>query len=246
MLELVDLFIEKLLSKYENLLSVCLIGSRLSNNYDKYSDLDVIVLLDNTSIKVDEERIKSEIKELALSVDKIIHCQVIFLTHFWSYVTNGSPITFTMLRDAKAYYDIGFFETLQKLLRAGLIKPKTEDAERQLFIAKQLMKMTYHSINKGLVDNLQGAVVSATQSLLMLRGSEPPAPKQIPEAVKELVKIKLLDEEYYLIAKKIIEVYKEIEHGKRSNLDAKELQIMYNYTNKFVIKIEELIQRFKK
>jgi len=246
MLELVDLFIEKLLSKYENLISVCLIGSRLSDKFDKSSDLDVIVLLDNTSSKIDEDRIKAEIKELAATVDKIIHCQVFFLTHFWNYVTSGSPITFTMLRDAKAYYDIGFFETLQKLLRAGFIKPKTEDAERQLFIAKQLMKMTYHSINKGLVDNLQGAVVSATQSLLMLMGKEPPAPKQIPLALQELVKIKLIEEEYYLIAKKIIEVYKEIEHGKRSNLDAKELQIMYNYTNKFVIRIEELIQRFKK
>jgi hypothetical protein len=151
-----------------------------------------------------------------------------------------------MLRDAKVYYDTGFFETLQKLLRAGFIKPKTEDAERQLFIAKQLMKMTYHSINKGLVDNLQGAVVSATQSLLMLLGKEPPAPKQIPQAIKELIGLKLIEEEYYLIAKKILQVSKEIEHGKRSNLNAQELQIMYNYTNKFVLKMEELIQKTKK
>jgi hypothetical protein len=107
------------------------------------------------------------------------------------------------------------------------------------------MKMTYHSINKGLLDNLQGAVVSATQSLLMQMGKEPPAPKQIPQAIKELVTQKLIDEEYYLIAKKIIQVYKEIEHGKRGNLDAKELQIMYNYTNKFMIKMEELIQKSK-
>jgi len=246
MLEIVDLFIEKLLSKYENLISVCIIGSRLTGKFDKSSDLDIIVLLDNTSLKIDEEFIKSEIKELAASVDKIIHCQIMFLTSFWNYVNNGSPITFTMLRDAKAYYDTGFFETLQKLLRAGFIKPKTEDAERQLFIAKQLMKMTYHSINKGLVDNLQGAVVSATQSLLMEMGREPPAPKQIPDAIKELVNKKMIDEEYYLIAKKIIQVYKEIEHGKRSNLNAQELQIMYNYTNKFVIKLEELIQKTRK
>jgi len=247
MLEIIDLFVEKLLSKYDNLISVCIIGSRLTKNYDKSSDLDVIILLDNTlSLKFDEELLKTEIKELALSVDKIIHCQIMFLTNFWNYITNGSPITFTMLRDAKVYYDTGFFETLQKLLRAGLIKPKTEDAERQLFIAKQLMKMTYHSINKGLLDNLQGAVVSATQSLLMQMGREPPAPKQIPEAIKELVDMKILDEEYYLIARKIILVYKEIEHGKRSNLDAKELQIMYNYTNKFMIKMEELIQKTKK
>ena len=245
MLEIIDLFIEKMLSKYENLISVCLIGSRLSSNYDKSSDLDIIVLIDNASVKIDEESMKSEIKELAASVDKIIHCQIMFLTNFWNYISNGSPITFTILRDAKVYYDTGFFETLQKLLRAGLIKPKTEDAERQLFIAKQLMKMTYHSINKGLLDNLQGAVVSATQSLLMQMGKEPPAPKQIPEAIKELVNKKLIDEEYYLIAKKIIQVLKDIEHGKRGNLDAQELQIMYNYTNKFMIKMEELIQKSK-
>lgn len=244
-LEVVDLFIEKLLSKYENLISVCLIGSRLNSNYDKSSDLDIIVLLDNTQLNIDEENMKFEIKELAASVDNIIHCQIMFLTNFWNYVNNGSPITFTMLRDAKVYYDTGFFETLQKLLHAGFIKPKTEDAERQLFIAKQLMKMTYHSINKGLLDNLQGAVVSATQSLLMQMGREPPAPKQIPEAIKELVDKKIIDEEYYLIARKIIQVFKDIEHGKRGNLDAKELQIMYNYTNKFMIKMEELIQRAK-
>jgi len=251
MLEIVDLFIEKLLSKYENLISVCIIGSRLTPKFDKSSDLDIIVLLDNSgsnsgSLKLDEDAIKSNIKEIASQVDNIIHCQVMFLTHFWSYVSSGSPITFTILRDAKVYYDTGFFETLQKLLKAGLIKPKTEDAERQLFIAKQLMKMTYHSINKGLVDNLEGAVVSATQSLLMHMGMEPPAPKQIPDSIKELVNKRLMDDEYYLIAKKIISVFKEIEHGKRSNLNAQELQVLYNYTNKFVIKMEELIERTKK
>jgi predicted nucleotidyltransferase len=247
MLEIVDLFIEKLMSRFESLISVCIIGSRLTSKFDKSSDLDIIVLLDNTaSLKEDEENIKSEIRSIALSVNKIIHCQIMFLTNFWNYVSNGSPVTFTMLRDAKVYYDTGFFETLQKLLRAGFIKPKTEDAERQLFIAKQLMKMTYHSINRGLVDNLQGAVVSATQSLLMHMGREPPAPKQIPDAIKELANMKLIDEEYYLIARKIIQIYKEIEHGIRSNLNAQELQVMYNYTNKFVIKMEELIQKTKK
>ncbi|MDD4354176.1 MAG: nucleotidyltransferase domain-containing protein, partial [Candidatus Nanoarchaeia archaeon] len=66
MLEIVDLFIEKLLLKYENLISVCIIGSRLTGKYDKSSDLDIIVLLDNTSLKIDEEGIKSQIKEIAL------------------------------------------------------------------------------------------------------------------------------------------------------------------------------------
>lgn len=245
MIEIIDLFIEKMLSKYDNIISVCLIGSRLSGTHDKHSDLDIIVLIDNTE-KIDEEKAKHEIKELALSVNKIIHCQIFFLTQFWNYVNNGSPITFTMIRDAKAYYDIGFFETLQKLLKAGLITPKTEDAERQLSIAKQLMKMTYHSISKGLVDNLQGAIVSATQSFLMQIGKEPPAPKQIPEEIKKMAENGSIEEEYYFIAKKVIDVYKEIEHGKRPNLDAKELQTMYNYTNKFVIRMEELIQKAKK
>jgi predicted nucleotidyltransferase len=246
MLEIIDYFIEKLLTKYDNIVSVCLIGSRLKGDFDKSSDLDIIVIIDNASQKIDEELIKDDIKELASSANKIIHCQVMFLTNFWNYISNGSPVTFTMIRDAKAYYDTGFFEILQKLLKAGFIKPKTEDAERQLFIAKQLMKMTYHSINKGLVDNLQGAVVSATQSLLMLMGKEPPAPKQIPDALKELSEKKLLDFEYCLIAQKIIQISKDIEHGLRSNVDAKELQAMYNYTNKFVIKMEELIEKIKK
>ena len=61
MLEVVDLFIEKLLSKYENLISVCLIGSRLNSNYDKSSDLDLIVIIDNTSLNIDEEGMKYDI-----------------------------------------------------------------------------------------------------------------------------------------------------------------------------------------
>ena len=113
MIEIIDYFIEKLLGKYDNVVSVCLIGSRLREDYDKSSDLDIIVLIDNASQKIDEDAVKEEIKGLASKVNEIIHCQVMFLTHFWNYISNGSPVTFTMIRDAKAYYDTGFFETFE-------------------------------------------------------------------------------------------------------------------------------------
>lgn len=242
MLTVVKDFVKILLSKLTEVSSVVLIGSNSTGfGLEDSSDVDVVVLIDDTN-GVDKQYLISFIRRLATQINIALHCQVYFLSEFWSHVENGSPITFTILRDSVIYYDTGFFTVLQKLVRNKIIKPKQIAVERQLKIAKQLMRMTYHSVNRGLIQNLEGAIISSTQSLLMEMGVEPPAPKQTPNMIKQyLVDKKILSEEYYTIAKNVIQTYKDIEHNKRQNLSGQELQKMYNETNKFVNQIEQLL-----
>jgi len=247
MYKLVNVLVHNLLSRFNNIISVCLIGSR-RNNYlvEECSDLDVLVIVDDSE-QIDKNYVKNSIKKIGTIVSDLIHVQVFFLSEFWKYIETGSPITYTMIRDGIAYYDIGFFEVMQKLVKKGLVKPKTEAVERQLSIAKQLMSITYHSFNKGFVQNLEGAIVSAVQSLLIEMGIEPPSPKQVPEFLKKyLVDRGILSEGYYFIASNVIQTYKDIEHKKRAPLSGDELQKMYNDTNEFIMKIEDIIQDFRK
>lgn len=246
MIPAVNIFTQNLLSRVPNLISVCLIGSRATNyELKESSDLDIMILMDDTE-KFDKEERSIIVKNIGKMVNCKIQCSIYYLTDLWKYIDSGSPITFTMIRDSIIYYDTGFLEILKKLVRKGIIQPKTEAVEKQLMIAKQLMKITYHSVNKGLIQNLEGAVVSSTQSLLMKMGVEPPTPKQVPIFIKNLLVDKnILTDDYYTIARKVIQTYKDIEHDNKPPLSGKELQQLYNDTNKFVNKIEEILSRMK-
>jgi len=245
MLEVIEVFIENLLSRVSGVISICFIGSRnTQEGVAEESDLDLMVLIDDTEEVAPD--VKNVIKNIARMVNPILHCQIYTLTEFWKYVNEGSPITYTMLRDATAYYDTGFFETLQKLVKIGSIRPTNKAIEKQLTLAKQLMKITYHSVNKGLIHNLEGAVVSSAQSILMELGVAPPSPKQVPAYVKKfLVDEGLLPEEYYHIANKVVQTHKDIEHEKKTSLSGKELQDLYNDTNKFVTRMEQVLVAIK-
>ncbi|VVB76096.1 Uncharacterised protein [Candidatus Tiddalikarchaeum anstoanum] len=247
MIEIVDVFVKNLISRVINISSVCLIGSANSGvGYEDASDIDIVVIFDDTE-EVNKEYYESVIKRIAQAVSPKIHCQTFSLTEFWNYVENGSPVTFTILRDASIYYDTGFFTTMQKLVRKKVVKLKQESVERQLFIAKQLMDMTYHSVNKGLIQNLEGAIISSTQSLLIEMGLDLPAPKQIPDAIRDyLVSKKVLEEQYYNIARKVIQTFKDIEHNKRPNLSGQELQQLYNDTKTFVNRVEQVLTDVRK
>lgn len=245
MLQVIEVFIQNVLSRFSNVKTICLIGSIKKGTSEEGSDLDLLILVDDTCI-VDKNYMTKMIKKIGKMINNKIHCQVFFLKEFWRYINDGSPITFTMIRDSTIYYDTGFFETLKNLVKTGAIKPKTQAVQHQLDIAKQLMKITYHSVNKGLINNLEGAVVSSTQSLLMEMGVEPPAPKEVPLYIKKfLVDREILADEYYGIARRVIQTYKDIEHKKRQQLSGKELQELYNDTNKFVTKVEQVLASMK-
>lgn len=247
MIDTVNVFVQNTLSRLTNITSICLIGSRnKEESVEQGSDLDIMVLVDDTE-ELNKNKVKTIVKNIGKMVDEIIDCEVLFLTEFWKYVNSGSPIIYHMIKNATIYYDTGFFETIQKLMRFGCIKPKSKAVDQQLSIAKQLMKITYHSVNRGLINNLQGAVVSSTQSLLMEMGVEPPNPKQVPDYIKKfLVDENILNEEYYNIAKEVIQTHKDIEHNKKPPLSGNDLQKLYNNSTKFVTKIEDIISSMKK
>ncbi len=243
----VNSFVSQVLNNYSNIVSIFLIGSRVNKTkVDEGSDIDIVVVVDDLEYSWREE-IEKEIKESAKKIEPKLHCQVMPITKFWKYIEIGSPITYTMIRDSKILFDIGFISIIKKLQREGYIRPKREAVERQLAIAKQLIKITYHNVNQGLIKNLEGAIVSSAQSALIEMGIEPPTPKEVPDYIKRvLVDRNLLDEKYYHICKRIIDKYKEIEHKKGKGVSPTELQELYNETNDFVSKMEEIVKAIKK
>ncbi len=240
-------FVSEVLNNYYNIVSIFLIGSRVNRTkVDKGSDIDIVVIIDDLENDLDNG-IENRIKEIAKKIEPKLHCQVLPVSKFWRYIEIGSPITYTMIRDGKIIFDIGFITIIKKLQKEGYIRPKREAVERQLTIAKQLMKITYHNVNHGLIKNLEGAIVSSAQSVLIEMGIEPPTPKEVPEYIKRvLVDRDLLDEKYYNICKKVIDKYKELEHDKSKGVSPTELQELYNETNDFVSKMEEIVRTIKK
>ncbi len=239
-------FVSEVLSYCANIISIVLIGSNKDDEVSEDSDYDVVVLINDLRMN-NVGSFCREIKKLGEMINSRLHVQTYLLSDFWNHVQRGTPFTLSILNDSKIVYDIGFFTIIKNLYDSKIITSKNDEIERQKSIAKQKMNMTYYNVKKGLPRDLEEVVVRYSQSVLMKMGVDPPKPNKIPDYIHEhLVKKNLLEKEYYIIAKKIINTYKKIEHGDKRTLPGRTLQKMYNDAHKFATRMESLLNKLKK
>jgi len=256
--EAIENYTKAVLSKFTRYIkSVAIFGSKKTkitvSKKMKTHDIDIAIIVDDTDVR---RMTRSELKdklfqrllEMGYPISKKIHPQPYLLTEFWQYVMEGNPVIYNVLRDGIIIYDSGFFMPLQMLMRMGNIKPSKETIDKHMSIAKEILALGENTMLTKLSYDLEQAIVSSAQAVLMELGYRPPSPSETPEFVRRVIvnEHKLAHEKYADIAKDIIRCYKDIEHMDKKTFTGAEWDTLLKGAKDFVAKMEELLKKIRK
>jgi len=253
--EAVEKYVAAVVGKFRGYIkSIAIWGSRKTKvKTRKTSDIDIAIVVDDTDVRRMtraelKDKLFQRLLEMAHPISKKIHPQPYLLTEFWQYIIDGNPVLYNVLRDGVLIYDTGFFLPMQMLMKMGFIKPSKECIDKHMFVSQELLKLVDHTILTKLTYDLEQAVVSSAQSVLMELGYRPPVPNEVAKFVGDfLVKEhKLVDEKYAKIAEHVIKTYKDIEHKEKKEISGEELEKLKKEAKEFVKKMQELLKKIRK
>jgi len=251
----VEMYTASILEKFKHYIKAVVIwgSSKTGIGKKRSSDIDVAVIVDDTDVRRMsrpelKERLFQHLLQRAYPISRRIHPQPYLLSEFLEYVREGNPVIYNVLKDGFVVYDTGFFLPLQRLLGMGNIRPSKECVDKHIAISLDLLDLAKSTLTEKLTYDLEQAVVSSAQAVLMELGYRPPAPREVAKFVEEFLvkKEKLIDEEYVKIAKDVIDFYKSIEHREKREVSGKEFDEYFDKANRFVKKMIELLEKIRK
>ena len=256
--EAIESYTKAVLSKFTRYIkSVAIFGSKKTkitvSKKTKPHDIDIAIIVDDTDVR---RMTRSELKdklfqrllEMGYPISKKIHPQPYLLTEFWQYVMEGNPVIYNVLRNGIIIYDSGFFMPLQMLMNMGNIKPSKETIDKHMSIAKEILALGENTMLTKLSYDLEQAIVSSAQAVLMELGYRPPAPSETPEFVRRVIvhEHKLAPEKYADMARDVVRCYKDIEHMDKKTFTGAEWDRLLKDSKDFVDKMEELLKKIRK
>jgi uncharacterized protein len=240
-------FTKKVLEKYGNLIkSIILMGSVVRGEFKPESDIDIIVILDDTIDEISGEKLESiddDLERIAKSISDKLSIQPSYtLTEFVDYAKSGHPIVYNFIKEGEPLFDTGFFMPWKRLLKLGkiqgtreAIESYMEDAPKKLARAKTVKLLM-------LAEDCYYAIVNSTQAVLMFMGLEPSVPSKLYDDVMEyLVKPGLIEEMYANWLKEIVQVRKDIEHKKLLEVKGEFVDQWIERAEKYVDKMFSLL-----
>ena len=125
-------FASQVLKKYGKYIKcIIMMGSVAREEFKPKSDIDVFVVIDDTSFKITPEqhdKIDEDLEKIGEKISDKISVQPSYsLTEFWDYARVCHPIIYNFIKEGIAVYDTGFFAPIKKLLEMGRI-PATREA----------------------------------------------------------------------------------------------------------------------
>ena len=210
----------------------------------KSHDIDILLVIDDVSVKLTEELIQTYriiVEKIVLKTSKKLHITSLRLTNFWEYVRAGDPIAVNILRDGVAIYDTGFFEPLQLLLYQGRIRPSAESVQNYLAMAPQTLQNSRGHITQATLD-LYWAVIDAAHASLMYIGEVPPSPAHVADMMEEkIMKPGLMEKKHLHTMRSFYNLGKSIMHGQLHDLTGDQYETYYREAYDFVMAIKKFI-----
>ena len=194
---------------------VAVIGSLTRGDFTPGSDLDLLVVLDDTQRDVPpelKEKMLAMLNEIARKLDKKAQVQVHTITEMFQFAKDGDNIIYNFLRHMRIVYDGGILKPLKKLLKAGEIKPTKESVVRSMEGAEYYFKKAGELL-EGIVERYYRVVTWAGNAFIMSHREPPAAPPEIPIVLKKFADQGVLPGEVPLVAADVIKLHKGIEHG---------------------------------
>jgi uncharacterized protein (UPF0332 family)/predicted nucleotidyltransferase len=243
----VEEFAKQVLEKYGKYIKcIVMMGSVAREEFKPKSDIDVFVVIDDTSFEITPElhdKIDEDLEKIAEKIsDKLSVLSNFTLTEFWDYARVGHPIVYNLIKEGIPIYDTGFFAPIKKLLEMGRIPATREAIESYMEGApKKLMRAKTVKLLM-LAEDCYYAMLNTAQAVLMFMGLAPPVPSKAYDDVKKfLVEPGILEPEYAEWLKEIIEIRKKNEHKELMDVEGKFVDDWINKAEKFVNKMFSLL-----
>ncbi len=246
-------FATKLYKKYNKMIkSVVLFGSSVKQTSTAGSDIDIIIILDDVSIKWDQELIawyREELDKLlrANPYQKHLHINTIKLSTWWEDLMRGDPVVINVIRHGEAMIDLaGFFEPLKYLLVKGKIKSTPEAIYNCLQRAPQhILRSKAAELNS--IEGLYWAMVDSAHAALIAANVPPASPEHISIDLKEtFVNAGKLKMKYTLWYRDLLMLHKKISHGDINDLKGVEIDMWQDRTEDFMKTMAKLVNEYVK
>jgi predicted nucleotidyltransferase len=227
------------------LVGVVLFGSIARKSGSDKSDIDVLIVGDDTTFQLTRPLIETYrivVENIVAQLSDRLHVTSMTFTSFWEYAKAGDPVAINMLRDGVALIDSGFFNPLQVLLKQGRIRPTDESVWRYFGRApRTLINSRWHLLQATL--DLYWAVMDAAHAALMKHGQIPPSPEHAADLLYEtLIKSKQLEPKFAQTMKKFYLLSKQITHREVKHISGKDYDAYLTEATHFVERMRKFIQ----
>ncbi len=241
-------FATKLYKTFDKIIkSVVLFGSSVKQNATTGSDIDIIIIIDDVSVKWDQELIawyREELDKLLRKnpYQKSLHINTIKLSTWWEDLMRGDPVIINVLRYGEAMIDLGgFFKPLKYLLLEGKIK-STPEAIYSCLQRAPTHFLRSRAAEMNSIEGLYWAMVDSSHAALISAGIPPASPEHVPADLKDIfVDKKRLKMKYVLWYRDLYMLHKKIVHGETTDLKGIEIDMWQERTQEFMKVMAELV-----
>ncbi|MBI4439548.1 nucleotidyltransferase domain-containing protein [Candidatus Woesearchaeota archaeon] len=235
--------IEKELKAF--LRAVVIFGSSARGTQTKGSDVDVLLVIDDTLVDITPELVEAYrliVQRYIMKISPRLHIISLRFSSFWEYVRNGDPIAINILRDGVALSDTGFFEPLQMLLKKGRIRPTQESIWNYFVRAPNSLHNSKWHVLQGTID-LYWGVIDAAHASLMKLGEIPPSPDHVADMLEQkMVRKGLLEERYATTMRKFYKLSKDITHRNITQISGVEYDKCHKEAQEFIDRMRKFIE----
>src|SRR3989344_5235993 len=246
-LELARRFANQLKKEMGTLIvGVAAFGSSARREANPLSDIDVLVITDDTTILITDPIIEAYriiVEDLIKKISLRLHITSMTFTSFWEHAKAGDPVLVNILRDGVAILDTGFFTPMQVLLKQGRIRPSEESVWRYYGRApRTLLNSRWHVLQATL--DLYWAVIDSAHAAIMRKNEIPPTPSHVGDLLEKIyVKPQLLEKRYIDIMNKFYRLSKMITHREIREIRGEEYEHYYREAEDFVRRMKKLVEK---
>jgi len=243
-------FATKAYKKFDKMIkSIVLFGSTVKQTNVPGSDIDIIIVVDDASIKWDQSLITWYREELANILksspyNKELHINTIKLSTWWEDMMRGDPVIINIVRYGEPIIDTaGFFTPFKYLLAEGKIKA-TPEAVYNCLQRAPLHFARSKSAELNCIEGLYWAMVDSSHAALMMSGLPPASPEHVPGDLKETFVDKgKLNMKYVIWYRDLLMLHKQITHGEIRDLKGVEIDSWQERTKEFMQVMAELVNK---
>ena len=243
-------FATKAYKKFDKLIkSIVLFGSQVKQTATSTSDIDIIIIVDDSSIRFDQELVAWYREELGKLIQanpykQELHINTIKLTTWWQDLMRGDPVVINILRYGETLLDFGgFFNPIKALLQDGKVTSTPEAIFTCLQRAPSHMART-RGAKLSSIEGLYWACVDSAHAALMAAKLSPPSPEHVPIMLKErFVDNKMLDMKYVVWYRDLHLLHRGIVHGEITQLKGQDIDDWQKRTDEFFKVMLELVNK---
>ncbi len=242
-------FSQKVYQRFDKMIkSIILFGSSAKHTNVTGSDIDIIIVIDDATIKFDNKLILWYREELEKIIrenryKKDLHINTVKLTTWWQDLARGDPTVINVLRYGETLIDFGgFFNPLKILLEQGKIKPTPEAIYTCLNrVPGHILRSKQAEISA--IEGCYWAMVDSAQALLMTAKVLPPSTEHITILLKEnFVDKNLLKMKYVTDFRDLYNLHRRMMHGEIKDIKGDTIDNWQDKSEEFFNVVLKLIE----